>query len=146
MCVRTCVRACVRACVRVCVAVCVCERERGKEFVRVFFSLFFSYFLCDILCPLWIISKAPLLKICYCFVCFLFVSFLLFSLLHKLVDDNKSFIGICPKCSSFLLPLCGYIRANQRLCKYIKDSKQRLIIMTQTHNPQILGVIPFVKR
>ena len=27
--------------------------------------------------------------------------------------------------------------------KHIKDSKERLFIMTQTHNLQIFGVIPF---
>ena len=29
--------------------------------------------------------------------------------------------------------------------KHIKGSKERLFIMTQTHNMQIFGVIPFVK-
>ena len=29
--------------------------------------------------------------------------------------------------------------------KHIKSSKERLFIMTQTHNLQIFGVIPFVK-
>ena len=29
--------------------------------------------------------------------------------------------------------------------KHIKDSKEHLFIMTQTHNRHILGVIPFVK-
>ena len=30
--------------------------------------------------------------------------------------------------------------------KHIKGSKERLFIRTQTHNPQIFGVIPFVKQ
>ena len=67
------------------------------------------------------------------FSAFFFFFFFFFFFLGRSVDKNKQVIN----CWSVI-----FISARS---KHMKNSKERLLIMTQTHNMQILGIILFVE-